>query len=310
MEPANNQPKSQSFRSSAESGHIKMPSGRDIPFLISGIIGIGSSGPIIAKSLMPVPTLIFWRNLLGALIMAPFAIYRAEWKNKSQRVAIKWSILAGLLLGFHFIGFFQAMRLTSVASGTAITALQPIFTALFVRSTGSYISKKSWVGMWIAFLSVLLISGIDLSISFQTFKGDMYALIGAALAALYMMVGAKVQRDVSTSTFTTVCYFFCAMTVLVIALLSNSPLTGFASGEWLLLALLILGAQIMGHTMFNFSLKRVSPAVVSLVVFFEVPVSAILAFFWLDQTPPAAIIPGLIGLIFGCTLFVLSSQRN
>lgn len=295
---------------SSESMQIRMPSGRDIPFLISGIIGIGSSGPIIAKSLMPVPTLIFWRNLIGAIIMAPFALYRREWRSRAQKSAIKWSMLAGVLLGFHFIGFFQAMRLTSVASGTAITAMQPIFTALFVRASGGFISRKSWSGMIIAFLSVLLITGVDLSISFNTFKGDMYALVGAALAALYMMVGAKVQRDLSTSTFTSVCYFFCAITVLVIATISGSKLLGFASGEWLLLALLILGAQIMGHTMFNLSLKRVSPAVVSLVVFFEVPVSAILAYFWLDQRPPVGIIPGLVGLIFGCALFVVSSQRT
>ena len=51
--------------------HTKLPSGRDIPLLLLGIIGIGASGPIIAKSLMPVPTMIFWRNLIGGLFMTP-----------------------------------------------------------------------------------------------------------------------------------------------------------------------------------------------------------------------------------------------
>jgi hypothetical protein len=40
------------------------------------------------------------------------------------------------------------------------------------------------------------------------------------------------------------------------------------------------------------------------VVFFEVPVSAIIAFFWLDQRPAAGIIPGIIGLLIGCGIFV------
>jgi hypothetical protein len=40
------------------------------------------------------------------------------------------------------------------------------------------------------------------------------------------------------------------------------------------------------------------------VVFFEVPVSAIIAFFWLDQTPAPGIIPGIIGLLIGCGIFV------
>ena len=67
---------------------------------------------------------------------------------------------------------------------------------------------------------------------------------------------------------------------------------------------LIIGAQFLGHTMFNMTLSRVSPVVVSLVVFFEVPVSAIIAFIWLDQIPAAGIIPGIIGLLIGCGIFV------
>jgi hypothetical protein len=38
-------------------------------------------------------------------------------------------------------------------------------------------------------------------------------------------------------------------------------------------------------------------------------VSAILAYLWLDQKPPAGTIPGIIGLLFGCTLFVLRSNQ-
>ena len=88
-----------------------------------------------------------------------------------------------------------------------------------------------------------------------------------------------------------------------------TPFTGFSSYEWLLLTSLIIGTQLLGHTLFNFSLKRVSPAVVSLIIFFEVPVSAILAYIWLGQKPPAGTIPGIIGLLFGCALFVLRSNQ-
>ena len=134
-------------------------------------------------------------------------------------------------------------------------------------------------------------------------------VVGGALGAAYMMIGAKVQRDISTSTFTSVCYIVCGLSILPIVFLTNSPFNGFTSYEWLLLAGLIFGAQFLGHTLFNFSLKRVSPAVVSLIVFFEVPVSAILAYLWLDQKPPAGTIPGIIGLLFGCALFVLRSNQ-
>jgi drug/metabolite transporter (DMT)-like permease len=289
--------------------HTKLPTGRDIPFLILGVLGIGSSGPIIAKAIMPIPTMIFWRNLVGALMMMPFAIARGEWKTKAQLSAIRWSILAGTLLATHFVCFFWAMKLTSIATGVALTATQPIFAALFIKLAGGHIPKKSIGGMVIAFLSVVVITGIDLNISVRAFQGDLLAVFGGAVGAGYMIIGASAQKVISTSTFTTVCYSTCAILIFPVVLLTNSNLTGYPATQWLLLAGLIIGAQFLGHTLFNFTLKRVSPAVVSLVVFFEVPVSAILAFVWLGQQPPAGTIPGIIGLLFGCTLFVLRSNQ-
>lgn len=290
--------------------HTKLPTGRDIPFLILGVLGMGSSGPIIAKATMPIPTMIFWRNLVGALVMMPFALARGEWRSKAQKSAIGWSILAGVLLATHFICFFWAMKLTSVATGTALTATQPIFAAIFIKLAGGHIPKKSIGGMVIAFTSVVVITGIDFNLSIQAFQGDLLAVIAGAVGAGYMIIGANSQKIISTSTFTTVCYSTCAVLIFPVAILTNSNLTGYAISEWVLLAGLIIGAQFLGHTLFNFSLKRVSPAVVSLVVFFEVPVSALIAYFWLGQQPPAGTIPGIIGLLFGCSLFVFRSSQQ
>ena len=54
--------------------HTELPARPDLIRLIIGIFGIGSSGPLIALSAMPVPTLIFWRNLGGSLMTLPFAL--------------------------------------------------------------------------------------------------------------------------------------------------------------------------------------------------------------------------------------------
>ena len=290
--------------------HTKLPSGRDIPLLLLGIVGIGASGPIIAKRLMPVPTMIFWRNLIGGLVMAPFALKRKEWRTLNQRKAILWSVLGGVFLAFHFICFFWSMKYTSVATGTALTATQPIFVALFVKFKGGHIPKQSFIGIFIAFVSVIVITGIDLNLSVRSFQGDLLAVAGGALAAAYVLISSKVQKEIATSTFTAVCYLTCSLTVLPIVYLGNYSLTGFTFTEWILLAALILTAQLLGHTLFNLSLKRVSPAIVSLIVFFEVPVSAVIAYFWLGQQPPAGTIPGIVGLLFGCTLFVIRSSQS
>jgi len=223
---------------------------------------------------------------------------------------MRWAALAGVALAFHFIGFFIAMRFTTVAAGTALTALQPIFAAYLVKRLGGHIPRQAWLGMIISLSGVLIITGVDFQISRRAFIGDLAAIACAALAALYVMLGSHAQRTISTSTYTSICYLVCALTALPIALISQTQVWGFDAREWWLLFALIAGAQILGHTMFNFALKRVSPAIVSLIVFFEVPVSAILAFWWLDQLPPAGTVPGLVLLLIGCGIFVLRSKNS
>ncbi|CAB4559271.1 MAG: EamA family transporter [Actinobacteria bacterium] len=283
--------------------HTAIPAKPDLIRLSIGMIGIGTSGPLIALSSMPILTLIFWRNLGGALFTLPFALRHAR-----DRSGVKWAVIAGVLLALHFIGFFMAMRMTSVAAGTALVALQPIFTALFVKLSGGHIPSSAWLGMIVCFVGVGLVSGVDLQISVRAFTGDVAAIISAALAAAYIMAGAKAQRTLETSTYTTICYFVCSMTALPMALIAGNEITNFSGKEWLILLGLIVGAQLLGHTMFNSVLKRVSPAVVSLIVFFEVPLSALLALWWLGQKPPIGIIPGIVLILVGCVLVVTRTR--
>ena len=284
--------------------HTELPARPDLIRLIIGIFGIGSSGPLIALSTMPVPTLIFWRNLGGSLMTLPFAL-----RHKLDRTGVKWAVLAGVVLAVHFVGFFLSMRMTSVTAGTAIVATQPIFAAFFVKLTGGHIPAKAWLGMLISFSGVLLVTGIDLQLDRRSFMGDLAALISGALAAAYMLIGSRAQQTLATTSYTTICYFVCAMTALPMALLSGYPIFGFVAKEWWVLIGLILGAQILGHTMFNITLKRVSPAVVSMIVFFEVPVAAILAMaFNIGKQPTLMIIPGVILILGGCILVVLRTR--
>lgn len=284
--------------------HTELPARPDLIRLIIGIFGIGSSGPLIALSAMPVPTLIFWRNLGGSLMTLPFAL-----RHKLDRSGVKWAVLAGIVLAVHFVGFFLSMRMTSVTAGTAIVATQPIFAAFFVKLTGGHIPTKAWLGMLISFTGVVVVTGIDLQLDRRSFMGDLAALISGALAAAYMLIGSRAQQTLATTSYTTICYFVCAMTALPMALVSGYDIVGFALREWWILLGLIIGAQILGHTMFNMTLKRVSPAVVSMIVFFEVPVAAIVSLvFKIGKQPTLSIIPGVILILLGCILVVLRTR--
>jgi drug/metabolite transporter (DMT)-like permease len=289
--------------------HTALPQGKDIVLMSLAVVGIGTSGPLIAKSTMPVPTLVFWRNLIGSLVMSPFAIRSGELRDPLKKKLIISSALAGIFLAFHFLAFFMAMRFTSVAAGTALAALQPIFAAVYVRARGEHISRLSFAGMLIAFSSVFIITGVDLSLSMRAFLGDLFGIACAALAATYVAIGSRVQRELATATYTTVCYGACALTVTPFIIIGKLPVTQFAHIEWIYLALLIIGAQFMGHTFFNLVLKRVSPVVVSLVVFFEIPLAALIAWAWLHQSLSSGLWAGIVGILIGCSVFVVGGKR-
>ncbi|HEY9276050.1 MAG TPA: DMT family transporter [Candidatus Nanopelagicaceae bacterium] len=293
-----------------ERDHTRIPFGRDLGLLSLVVIGIGTSGPVIALSAMPILTLIFWRNLGGFLLVAPWVKWRQLFADPKIWRSVAMASLAGLALALHFFGFFLAMRLTSVAAGTALAALQPIFAAYFVRILGGRITRRVWLGMIVAFIGVLVITGVDFQLSTEAFLGDLAAIGCAALAAIYTIIGAQTRETLSTATYTSIVYLTCVIFSLSISLIAGVQLWGFPSKEWLFLIALIVGAQIMGHTIMNFTLKRVSPVIVSTVVFFEVPVSAILAFWWIGQLPPLGTIPGLILILVGCAIFTLRQNEK
>lgn len=241
--------------------------------------------------------------------MLPFAFRETRSWDREYQKSILFAAVSGVILAGHFIGFFIAVRYTSVAAGTALTALQPLFTALILKSIGGYIPRRAWLGMSVSFTGVLIVTGVDFQISTRAFLGDLAAIGCALLAAIYVVVGAKARERLSTPTYTGICYLVCSLVALVTAVISGLELFSYPSREWLILFALIIGAQVLGHTIMNFMLQALSPAIVSLVVFFEVPVSAILAFWWLDQLPTSGTVPGLLLILMGCAIFVLRTSK-
>ena len=105
--------------------HTAMPARPDLIRLSLGIIGIGTSGPLIAMSTMPVLALIFWRNLGGSLLTLPFALRQARDRN-----GVKWAVVAGVILALHFVGFFssgafQRQNRNSRYGNTSVSAPPP-----------------------------------------------------------------------------------------------------------------------------------------------------------------------------------------
>src|SRR5207249_716918 len=136
-------------------------------------------------------------------------------------------------------------------SSTALVATQPVWAALVARARGERIPASGWVGIGVAVLGALLLTGIDLSFSARALYGDVLALAGGVLAAAYITVGAEVRRTVSTTAYTAVCYVVSAALLAVCCVATRASLGGYRPKTWLAIVGLTVGAQLLGHSVFN-----------------------------------------------------------
>jgi len=292
-------------------GTLARPPVGDLLLMGVALSAVSTSGPLIAACAAPSLAIAFWRNGMASAVLLPVALLR-------DRVALRaatagppgrWSALAGVLLALHFGTWIPSIGLTSVASATALVATQPVWAALLARLTGERLPGAAWGGIAVAVAGAALVTGADVTLSPRALAGDLLAVVGGGFAAAYMSAGGVARRSLTTTAYTSVCYSVCALALLATCLLARVPVVGFRSRDWVLLVLLTLGPQLLGHSVFSRVLRTTSPTVVSLSILFEVPGAALLAFFWLHHRPSLLALPGLALLVGGVALVVRASGR-
>lgn len=281
-------------------------------FLASlGVIGVAASGPIMAATGAPALAIAFWRNALGAVIMGGPAGFRQRRQfSRLTRTDIKWVAVASVALALHFACFITALQLTSVAAATALVCLQSAWIALFQLFRGIRPVPAVLLGLALAFVGVLVISGFDLTLSSRAVLGDFLGLAGGALAGLYTLAGSQARRTMTTGVYTTLCYGSCAVVLVLLCVVFRQPLVGFAWQAWVGILAVTLVAQIMGHSIFNFLLATISPLVVSMIILLEIPGAALLAAVFLAEKLPGGTYFGLALILAGLAVVVLGQGRS
>jgi drug/metabolite transporter (DMT)-like permease len=222
----------------------------------------------------------------------------------------RFALVAGVLLAAHFATWVPSLTFTSVSSATALVSTQPIWAALLAHRGGHRLPRRAWAGIVIAVGGAALITGVDVTVSGRALTGDALAVAGGMLAAGYTVAGHRVRQSVSTWSYTAVCYTTAAAALVVSCVVGRQSLGGYSGEAWLKLAALTVGAQLLGHSLFNRVLRTTTPTVVSLAILFEVPGATLLAAVWLGQHPHAGAMPGLALLLVGLGLVIAARDRS
>ncbi|MFC4411329.1 DMT family transporter [Chungangia koreensis] len=281
-----------------------------IPIVI-GVISVSLSAIFVKLTTAEAGVIAFYRMLFSILIMSPLFLlkYTHELKMLNKRDWI-FSLIAGVFLAFHFILWFESLNYTSVASSTVLVTLQPLFafvgTYFFFKEP---LSLKTILSGLIAIAGSVLISWGDFKVSGSALYGDALALIACALITGYLLFGQDVRKRISLITYTFVVYSVSTVTLFFYVLLKGESFGPYPTEDWMWFILLAIIPNLLGHTLFNWSLKWVSTNVLSIAILFEPVGAAILAYYIFEERLITTQIVGGLFVLAGIILFVIDDRK-
>lgn len=239
---------------------------------------------------------------------------------------IRQAFLAGSFLAVHFASWITSLEYTSVASSVVLVTTTPLWVSIL-----SPIVLKEKVGVNVIFGLVLAMVGgvvvglsnvcsftdgkiicdsFSLILNGKELLGNFLALLGAFMAAGYILVGRRLRQNLSTLSYTFVVYGFSAIWLVLVVILRGENLFSYSSSTFLLLFLLALVPQVFGHSLFNWALRFLPASAVSVALLGEPIGSSLLAFVILNEPPTLLEIVGGSLILFGISLTLFRKTRN
>jgi drug/metabolite transporter (DMT)-like permease len=245
------------------------------------------------------------RLTVAALVLAPFALRHAgrEMLRLSRR-ELGLCMLSGALLAVHFWSWITSLEHTSVASSTALVTTNPLWVALasavFLRERPG---GAAVAGILLTLAGSVFIFAADASRApspdSTPLLGNVLALAGAVAASGYLLVGRALRARVSLTAYIWLAYSTAAALLLVAAIATGVSIMSLPSAAWIFMVALALGPQLIGHTTFNWALRRLTATFVAVAILGEPVGSALLAYFILGENFSLLQFAGFVLLLLG-----------
>ena len=278
------------------------------------ILAVSTSAVLVRWSDAPAVVLAFYRVLLTSLLVVPFLFTRhAGDFGAFRRRDLLVAAATGAALAVHFAAFFESLAWTSVAASVTLVQSQPVFVALGAAFLlEERVGARKAAGIAVAVAGMVAMSGGEFLAGAavageRPLYGNALALLGAVMAAAYVLVGRSLRQRVALVPYVLVVYAACTVTLLAVALAWGLPLRGYGAREWLIFLGLAVGPGLFGHTVVNWALEHVESSVVSVSLLGEPVGATLLAVVLLAEVPGRTTVVG--GAVVLAGIYVTSSAR-
>lgn len=262
---------------------------------------------------MDTVTITFWRTFLVGLTLLPTIILKKEVREEllHMRGSTLWVFGAYCITKtLGFLLYAEALRAGAQAfTVSTLSNTSPIFLVLFLFLF--FREKTPWqamIGIAICIVGVFYVGRENIA----QLGGDMlsvvFGLSGAAVNSLNTLTGRSLRQKMSFNTLMGMGYLVSAAIAFFYAIYMGSGFSVPRQGI-LTLAFLSWGCTLIGHSSSTWAVKYVNPVTLSLINLCSPFLTAITAYFLLDQMPNSGMIGGAILVVTGLIIKTLADYR-
>ena len=286
-------------------------------FLMTGVFAASLAAIFIRFAMndgMPSTFIAAGRLTLSALILTPFALrnHRAELRGLT-RTDLLLAAASGLILAIHFATWIASLEYTSVLISVVLVGTSPLWSALFeVIFLRVHLHRLVVFGLLAAFVGGLVIGlagGTNSAPDSASILGALLSLAGAIAFAIYLVIGRKLRAKLSLMPYIWLVYGFAAVFLLILNFGTGTPITGYTPRAYLMILLLALVPQLIGHTSFNYSLRYLSATFVGIATQVEPIGSGLAAYLVFTEVPLPLQIVGSLAVLAGVMFATLGQNR-
>jgi drug/metabolite transporter (DMT)-like permease len=299
-----------------------MPNQKILPFLVIafGVIVVSAAALMIrlaqetgAGSL----AIAAGRLGIAALLLTPIAWLRQGAELRCIERRDLWPALgSGAFLALHFGAWISSLAYTSVASSVALVSTNPIWVGLAsLLLLRERLQPGMIAGILLTFAGSICIVLSDSSPAAAQLQpapllGNALALLGAVGVTGYFLIGRGLRERIPLLSYVWLVYTTAAVLLLLAAWIAGQQLFGLHPPAYLAILALALGPQLLGHTSFNWALRRLSATFVAVAILGEPIGATLLALEFLDEGFAPLQLAGFVLLLAGIAVATLAERHN
>lgn len=269
--------------------------------LLVGVLSVSFAAIFIRLADAPPLVIAAYRLSIASAILVPIAAMKSGHvlKDLSRRDMLL-ILLSSVFVAVHFALWITSLSYTSITSSMVLVTSHPVFvaaTSYFLW--GERLDKVAVGGIVVTLLGVIIINYGDFTFTEKAFWGDLLALIAGLAMGAYLIIGGQIRSRIGILPYLALIYSGAAVMLLATAMITGHSLIGYSNVTYVMMVLLALVPQLIGHSCLNLTVRLIPVTLVSVAILGEPVGATVLGYLILDEVPHANEITGGLLILVG-----------